>query len=111
GELDQWLDPGGPGERNAGMDPAPTNAQTSLPLVRASAQEGEVVVAGPGASEDRRGSLSASAIYVGWVMHRRLTPRHHRFEYRVFAMLLALDELPALDRRLALFKHNRWGLF
>jgi len=44
-------------------------------------------------------------------MHRRLTPRHHRFKYRVFAMLLALDELPALDRRLSLFKHNRRGLF
>jgi len=52
-----------------------------------------------------------SAIYEGWVMHRRLTPRHHRFKYRVFAMLLALDELPALDRRLSLFKHNRRGLF
>jgi DUF1365 family protein len=53
----------------------------------------------------------ASGIYEGWVMHRRLTPRHHRFKYRVFAMLLTLDELPALDRHLSLFKHNRRGLF
>jgi DUF1365 family protein len=52
-----------------------------------------------------------SAIYEGWVMHRRLSPRHHRFKYRVFAMLLELDELAALDRTLSLFKHNRWGLF
>ncbi|HJT42035.1 MAG TPA: DUF1365 domain-containing protein [Rhizomicrobium sp.] len=59
------------------------------------------------ASLDRRGS----SIYEGWVMHRRLSPRHHRFKYRVFAMLLQLDELAALDRRLRLFKHNRWGLF
>ncbi len=44
-------------------------------------------------------------------MHRRLKPRHHRFRYRVFAMLLELDELKALDRGLALFKYNRWGLF
>jgi uncharacterized protein len=44
-------------------------------------------------------------------MHRRITPRHHRFKYRVFAMLLELDELPALDRSLSLFKHNRRGLF
>ena len=36
-------------------------------------------------------------------MHRRLSPRHHRFKYRVFAMLLDLDELPALDRSLRLF--------
>jgi DUF1365 family protein len=44
-------------------------------------------------------------------MHRRITPRHHRFKYRVFAMLLELDELPALGRSLSLFKHNRRGLF
>jgi hypothetical protein len=44
-------------------------------------------------------------------MHRRITPRHHRFKYRVFAMLLELDELPALGRRLSLFAHNRRGLF
>jgi DUF1365 family protein len=55
--------------------------------------------------------MTASAIYEGWVMHRRVRPRHHRFRYRVFAMLLALDELPALDKKLRLFKHNRWGLF
>src|SRR5471032_3355585 len=44
-------------------------------------------------------------------MHRRLTPRHHRFKYRVFAMLLDLDELPALDGALSLFAWNRRGLF
>lgn len=44
-------------------------------------------------------------------MHRRITPRHHRFKYRVFAMLLDLDELPALDRKLSLFAYNRGGLF
>ena len=50
-----------------------------------------------------------SAIYEGWVMHRRLTPRHHRFKYRVFSVLLDLDELPGLGLRL--FKWNRGGLF
>ena len=52
-----------------------------------------------------------SALYPGWVMHRRLTPRFHRFKYRVFAMLLDLDELPRLDRGLRLFAWNRFGLF
>jgi len=55
--------------------------------------------------------MMLSALYTGWVMHRRLRPRHHRFKYRVFAMLLDLDELPALDRRLRLFGWNRAGLF
>lgn len=52
-----------------------------------------------------------SSIYEGWVMHRRLMPRHHRFKYSVFALLLDLDELPELDRSSRLFKHNRLGLF
>jgi DUF1365 family protein len=55
--------------------------------------------------------MSQSALYPGWVMHRRISPRHHRFKYRVFAMLLDLDELAALDRGLALFGWNRSGLF
>ena len=44
-------------------------------------------------------------------MHRRLRPRHHRFKYRVFAMLLDLDELPRLDKSLKLFAWNRRGFF
>lgn len=53
----------------------------------------------------------ASRIYVGRVMHARLRPFHHRFAYRVFTMLLDLDELPDLDRRMRLLAHNRAGLF
>ncbi len=52
-----------------------------------------------------------SCLYVGEVMHRRLMPFGHRFVYRVFSLLLDLDELPDLDRRLALFAYNRAGVF
>ncbi|HUE65041.1 MAG TPA: DUF1365 domain-containing protein [Rhizomicrobium sp.] len=55
--------------------------------------------------------VGTSSIYEGWVMHRRIRPRHHHFKYSVFALLLDLDELPALDRRLRLLKFNRGGLF
>jgi uncharacterized protein len=55
--------------------------------------------------------VNMSAIYQGWVMHRRLRPRHHRFKYSVFALLLDLDELPELGRASRLFKYNRYGLF
>jgi uncharacterized protein len=51
--------------------------------------------------------MSASAIYEGSVMHRRVTPKHHQFRYRVFALLLDLDELPALHRKLKLFGWNK----
>lgn len=53
----------------------------------------------------------SSALYIGEVMHHRLRPRPHRFVYRTFSLLVDLDELPALDRRLRLFAYNRPGLF
>ncbi|MGF1591626.1 MAG: DUF1365 domain-containing protein [Kiloniellaceae bacterium] len=54
---------------------------------------------------------TASALYFGKVMHKRLRPFVHGFTYRVFSLYLDLDELAACDRRLRLFSHNRWNLF
>lgn len=54
---------------------------------------------------------AASVLYDGEVMHRRLLPFAHRFRYRIATFLLDLDALPALDRRLRLFAHNRAGVF
>ena len=42
-----------------------------------------------------------SAIYVGTVQHERLRPRRHKLTYRVFSLLIDLDEVPTL--RLPLF--------
>ena len=52
----------------------------------------------------------ASALYRGRVAHRRLRPRDHRLNYRVFWLLLDLDEIDGLDRRLRLFSRNRFNL-
>jgi DUF1365 family protein len=52
-----------------------------------------------------------SAIYVGSVAHRRLAPRPHALRYRVFWLLLDLDELPAIAAKLRLFSYNRRNLF
>jgi uncharacterized protein len=38
--------------------------------------------------------VTASAIYEGWVRHRRFEPVEHSFRYRLFLMYLDLDELP-----------------
>ena len=54
--------------------------------------------------------MTASALYRGLVTHARTRPRRHHLRYRVFTMLLDLDELPALHRRLRLFAHNRFSL-
>lgn len=51
------------------------------------------------------------ALYVGRVMHQRLRPARHRLRYRVFSMLVDIDELPALSRRLRLFSFDRFNLF
>lgn len=54
---------------------------------------------------------SGSAIYVGEVRHRRTRPRVHSLRYRVFMLLLDLDELTALDRGLRRFSQSRFNLF
>ncbi len=42
--------------------------------------------------------MTASAVYEGWIRHRRFEPVEHAFRYRLFLMYLDLEELPgALD--------------
>lgn len=42
--------------------------------------------------------MSASAVYEGWVRHRRFEPVEHQFRYRLFLMYLDLGKMPeALD--------------
>ncbi len=50
-----------------------------------------------------------STLYAGTVMHRRVRPRAHRLRYRVFWMLLDLDEIAALPHTLRFFSHNRFN--
>lgn len=40
-----------------------------------------------------------SAIYTGTVLHTRLRPKRHRLSYRVFSLLLDLDEIETLGSR------------
>lgn len=49
----------------------------------------------------------ASALYEGPVVHQRQRPRRHRLSYRVFSLLLDLDELERLDEGNVLFGYNR----
>lgn len=50
-----------------------------------------------------------SGLYSGLVRHAR--PGKHKLRYRVFMLALDLDELPALDRKLRRFSHNRLNVF
>jgi len=55
-------------------------------------------------------SDDACALYDGAVMHQRLRPLRHRLRYRLFCLLLDLDELPRLATRLRFFSLNRFNL-
>lgn len=52
-----------------------------------------------------------SALYVGRVRHRRFRPRPHALAYRVFWLLLDLDEIDRLAAKLKLFSHNRFNFY
>ena len=52
----------------------------------------------------------ASGLYVGVVTHQRRRPRKHALKYRVFMLLLDLDEVEGLTRRLRLLTRGRFGL-
>jgi uncharacterized protein len=54
---------------------------------------------------------AAAALYVGEVMHARLKPIGHRFNYRVMSLLIDLDRLDAADRQSRLFGVNRAALY
>jgi len=51
--------------------------------------------------------MSASAVYEGWIRHRRFEPVEHEFRYRLFLMYLDLDELPRVLDRFPLFSARR----
>ncbi len=52
-----------------------------------------------------------SALYRGVVVHQRFKPTGHRLRYRIVSLLIDLDELPALSRRLRLLSVDRFNLF
>jgi len=52
-----------------------------------------------------------SALFPGHVTHARLRPKVHKLAYKIYSLLLDLDELDVLHRRLRLFSLNHFNLF
>ncbi len=52
-----------------------------------------------------------SAIYAGQVVHKRLRPKLHALNYRVFTLLLDVDAIDATTQRLWLLSRNRFNVF
>lgn len=51
-----------------------------------------------------------SAIYQGWVRHRRYSPKKHQLRYNVFMMFLDLAELERVFQGTKLWSTQRWAL-
>ena len=52
---------------------------------------------------------SGSAIYEGWVRHRRHGARPHDFRYQLFMPLLDLDEVDEVLARHPAWSRSRWA--
>ena len=59
----------------------------------------------------RRVNKFSSALYIGRVMHQRLRPRRHKFEYKGYWFVFDIDEIDATARRLRFFSRNKLNLF
>ena len=55
-------------------------------------------------------SKMKSSLYTGEVFHGRHLPFSHKFTYRVFSIVLDLDELPELSQKLKYFSFNKWNI-
>lgn len=53
----------------------------------------------------------SGAIYAGHVVHKRLRPKPHALDYRVFTLLLDVDEIDGECERLRLLSRNRFNVF
>tara|TARA_B100001989_G_scaffold204072_1_gene152560 strand:+ start:80 stop:838 length:759 start_codon:yes stop_codon:yes gene_type:complete len=52
-----------------------------------------------------------SCIYNGIVTHTRFKPIRHNLRYKTFSLLLDLDEVEKLDKKLSIFSHNKFNIF
>ena len=54
--------------------------------------------------------IYSSCIYTGQVIHKRFKPKKHFFSYKVFSLLIDLEELDILEKKLKLFSYNRFNI-
>src|SRR3989344_6521862 len=52
-----------------------------------------------------------SCLYKANVMHHRLSPKKHRFNYNVFMFYIDLDEVEILSKKLWMFSINKFNFF
>ena len=52
----------------------------------------------------------ASCIYSGLVTHKRFKPKKHFFTYKTFSLLIDLNEIKDLDKKIKFFSYNKFNI-
>ena len=55
-------------------------------------------------------SLFNSCIYSGFVTHRRFKPKRHFFSYKTFSLLIDLNEIENLGKKINFFSYNKFNI-
>ena len=53
---------------------------------------------------------SSSYIYSGLVTHKRFKPKRHFFSYKVFSLLIDLEEIEELEKKIKFFSFNKFNI-
>ena len=54
--------------------------------------------------------IKYSKIYSGQVIHTRFKPKKHNFKYKIFSLLIDLDEINKINNNLNFFSYNKFNL-
>jgi len=54
-------------------------------------------------------SLFNSCIYSGFITHKRFKPKRHFFTYKTFSLLIDLDEIDNLGKKIKFFSYNKFN--
>ena len=54
--------------------------------------------------------IKNSKIYDGTVIHKRFKPKENYFKYRVFSLLIDLDELEKIQNQIKIFSYNKFNI-
>ena len=52
-----------------------------------------------------------SVLFSNIVMHQRLIPLKHRFQYSLISLYLNYDELKSLEKKISFFSYNKFNIF
>ena len=55
-------------------------------------------------------SLFNLCIYSGFVTHRRFKPKRHFFTYKTFSLLIDLNEIENLGKKINFFSYNQFNI-